>query len=356
MLDDIATEKLIIVIPAYNPDERLLRLVDEMRPLLRSPFIIVDDGSRRDAKWIFNKLESDFGCDVLRHACNLGKGAALKTAAKHIVITYPKSVGFVTVDADFQHMPKDILRVARTLIENPDSLVLGVRRFDGRDVPGKSKWGNQITSAVFDMQTGIQGLDTQTGLRGIPRQYAEACGQIQGERFEYEMNMLLQMAKENVPFIQIPIQTVYIEQNRSSSFRPLWDSVRIFWNILKFSGSSLVCAGIDLALFAFLRGFLFSADDTGIMISTVAARLISGICNFIINKSFVFKNKGNRAGAGLKYFALFVLLMLLSGAITSLLAGLGIPALVSKLFVDSSLFILSYIVQKKLIFKAKGDV
>jgi putative flippase GtrA len=233
-------------------------------------------------------------------------------------------------------------------------LVLGIRKFDGGDVPRKSKWGNKITSAVFDIQTGIQKIDTQTGLRGIPHKYAEVCGRIHGERFEYEMNMLLQMAKENVPFIKVPIKTVYMEQNRSSSFRPLRDSVRIYWIILKFGFSSLVCAGIDFTLFAVFSIFLFPADVSGIIISTISARLISGLCNFFINKSFVFKNKGNEIGTWLKYSVLFVALMLTSGAMTSLFAGWGIAALVAKLIVDSALFVLSYIMQKKIVFRVEG--
>jgi glycosyltransferase involved in cell wall biosynthesis len=350
----IPTEELIVVIPAYNPDKRLIKLVEEIRALWNPIIIIIDDGSKPDVKWIFAKLETVYSCDILSHAHNKGKGAALKTAANHIVNTYPKNVGYVTADADFQHTPEDIRRVALILEENPDSLVLGIRKFDGRDVPNKRKWGNKITSAVFGIQTGIQKLDTQTGLRGISHKYAEVCGRIRGERFEFEMNMLLQMAKENVPFIKVPIKTVYMEQNRSSSFRPLRDSMRIYWIILKFGFSSFVCAGIDFSSFAVFSSFLFPADATGIMISTITARLISGLCNFFINKSFVFKNKGNGIGTWLKYFVLFIALMLISGALTSLFAGWGIAALVAKLMVDSALFVLSYIVQKKVVFRAEG--
>ncbi|GHU80255.1 hypothetical protein FACS1894191_5070 [Clostridia bacterium] len=243
MFYDTATEKIIVAIPAYNPDERLTQLIKEIRAVWDPVIIIIDDGSKQDVKWIFTKLETEYSCDILHQAYNQGKGAALKTVANHIVNAYPKSIGYVTADADFQHMPEDIRRVARILEEHPDSLILGVRNFDSKDVPNKSKWGNWITSAVFDMQTGIHNLDTQTGLRGIPHKYAEECGRIGGERFEYEMNMLLWMARNHVPFIKVPIQTVYMERNRSSSFRPLRDSARIYWNILKFGFSSLVCAG-----------------------------------------------------------------------------------------------------------------
>ncbi|MDR1913482.1 MAG: bifunctional glycosyltransferase family 2/GtrA family protein, partial [Clostridiales bacterium] len=313
-----------VVIPSFNPDERLIQLVEETRSLFDPIFIIVNDGSDTKANWIFDKLES-IGCDVLPHSANRGKGAALKTAAHHITKFYPDIDGYITADADYQHNPEDIQKVAFALSANTDSIILGVRNFDGKDVPTKSKWGNRITSAVFYLQTGIKGLDTQTGLRGIPRKWIHRCEQIEGERYEYEMNVLLEMAKIGVRFVKVHIQTLYIEQNRSSHFRPVKDSALIYREIMKFSLSSFICAGIDLSLFSLFRAFIFQDSAAGIIFSTVAARLLSGTINFFINRNVVFQSKGELSRSWIKYAVLFTCNMFISGAATHFIALSGMP-------------------------------
>ncbi len=139
---------IIVVIPAYNPDNRLVTLVETTERLFSPSFVVVDDGSNEGTRPIFDHLESH-GADVLHHNKNRGKGAALKTAARHIEKHYPTTLGYVTADADYQHRPVDIRRVAAALEKNQQSLVLGVRDFCSPSVPWKSRWGNRITSAVF---------------------------------------------------------------------------------------------------------------------------------------------------------------------------------------------------------------
>ncbi|MDR2043219.1 MAG: bifunctional glycosyltransferase family 2/GtrA family protein [Clostridium sp.] len=348
------SKKIAIVIPALNPDERLIWLLREIRALFDPFFIVVDDGSEINVRAIFDTLKTD-DCAVLRHTENRGKGAALKTAFGYVAENMPHIVGCVTADADRQHHPGDIARVAAALAENPDSLVLGVRDFGEQDVPAKSRWGNRITSTVFYLQTGIKGLDTQTGLRGVPKNQIPRLAQITGERFEYEMNVLLEMAKSGVPFVRVPIQTLYIEKNRSSHFRPVRDSAHIYWEILKFSLSSVICAGIDIALFALIRLLVFRSDNA-ILLSTVTARLCSGICNFLFNKNVVFKEKGRSKSMWMKYGILFVLVMLASGMLTGGLAVLGMAELAAKLIADVTLFFMSFIVQKRYVFGKKRGV
>jgi glycosyltransferase involved in cell wall biosynthesis len=361
--DAVDTAKdIIVMIPAYNPDERLVQLVGEIDALFAPGFVIVDDWSDAGKASIFRQLETK-GCKVIHHTYNRGKGAALKTAILYITDPHDSSdasahtpghlIGCITADDDFQHTPEDIRRVAAALVEHPDSLILGVRNFDGKDIPKKSKWGNRITSAVFSLQTGIRGLDTQTGLRGIPVKYLPDSARIEGERYDYEMNMLLSMAKKGVPFVKVPIQTVYTEQNRNTHFRTVIDSARIYGKIIRFSLSSLVCAGADLAMFFMFRTFIFTDAVTGIMLATVAARVLSGICNFCINRNIVFKNKGSVTRAAAEYGILFVFNMLMSGVLTKALSALGMYEIIAKIIVDTCLFCLSFLVQKSVIFNRK---
>jgi glycosyltransferase involved in cell wall biosynthesis len=344
--------KRIVVIPAYNPDGRLLRLVEELHALSAPLIVVVDDGSGMGSKNIFENLQSHYGCEVLHHSENMGKGAALKTAARHIARRYSRNPGYVTADADLQHRPEDIVRVAEVLEGNPGSFVLGVRNLRGKDVPFKSKWGNRITSAVFRLKTGICCPDTQTGLRGVPARYAVDFERVSGERFEYEMNVLLTAAKKGISILQLPIQTVYLEQNRTSGFRAVRDSARIYFGILKFGASSLFCAGLDLTLFTLLVRIIPIHE---IIAATCAARLISGCCNFLINKGLVFRIGGKPGGRAIKYAALFLGQMTASWLLVSALATLPMHIAVLKALADTGLFFVGYLIQKKYIFAGHAD-
>ena len=223
----------VIVIPALNPTEKLVRLVREIRSLFSPRIVIVNDGSDEQCARVFKELEL-MGDYIITHSRNLGKGAALKTGIRHALSAYPDACGIVTADADGQHSPQDIYRLAQRLTESTDGIVLGVRSVDEKHVPFKSRLGNKITSFVFRLKTGIKLHDTQTGLRAIPMRYAQSVLQVNGSRFEYEMNMLLFASRMNIPLITIPIGTIYSDNNRSSHFRPVRDSARIYFDILKF--------------------------------------------------------------------------------------------------------------------------
>ena len=195
----------------------------------------------------------------------MGKGVALKTGISFAAKTYPDCCGYITAEADRQHTPKDILKVAQALEQNQGSLVLGTRDFTDKNIPFKSKWGNRITSLVFSLSTRQRCQDTQTGLRGIPKKFTETCLAIPGNRFEYEMNMLLEFARNRISIVEIPIETIYLNDNQSSHFHALKDSVRIYLNIIKFSLSFFVSAIIDNTLFTVLMSLAFSANSAGIL-------------------------------------------------------------------------------------------
>jgi len=226
--------KPVIIIPTLNPDQRLVNLVEKLNKV-DIPIVIINDGSKEECSDIFEILRSRFQCDIFNHARNMGKGAAIKTGIDYVSQVYPESCGYVTADGDGQHAAEDILRVAKALQKNQGSLILGSREFSEKDVPFKSRWGNRITSLVFKLSTGKECPDTQTGLRGIPKEFKGICLSVPGNRFEYEMNMLLKFVGYNIPLMYISIATIYLENNKSSHFNPVKDSIRIYSNILKYS-------------------------------------------------------------------------------------------------------------------------
>ncbi|SDN75575.1 bifunctional glycosyltransferase family 2/GtrA family protein [Acetanaerobacterium elongatum] len=340
-----------IIIPALNPDDKLIRLVEGIKHTGDSAIIIVDDGSKLSCNSIFTKLEYNLGCIVCRHAENKGKGEALKTGIRRAISEFPELSGVVTADADGQHLPADILHIAQALTKHPHSLILGTRDFSSDNVPFKSRWGNRITSLVFMLGTKTLCRDTQTGLRGIPASLLDFCLNVPGSRFEYEMNMLTTAAHKRIPFVMLPISTVYLENNQSSHFNPIKDSFRIYVNILKFGISSLFCAIADLTLFSLFAYCLFGQTSTGIFTSTIMARCLSGGMNFAINKRWCFESEGNHFTQALKYFVLFCAQILLSSTFVTLFSKLPINLTVLKMLIDGALFVLSYFVQSRFIFK-----
>lgn len=343
---------IAVIIPALNPDEKLLRLVQQIKDKSDLPIIVVDDGSDAKSRYIFEECHCRYGCIVSTHPNNKGKGAALKTGMETVQMLYP-GMGCVTADADGQHSADDIINVAHSLSLYPQSLIMGTRDFSGQNVPFKSRWGNRITAAVFKAQTGAQCPDTQTGLRGIPATFIPTCILLKGERFEYEMNMLVSAAKEKVPFKIVAIQTIYLEKNKSSHFHAIKDSILVYRGFLLFAMASLLSAVVDIGLFAFLNAFLYGVGGTGAMAATIAARVFSSGVNFTLNRKWVFKSKNAKAKEIVKYGMLFVFQMLLSGLLVSAFAVVTTQLTLAKILVDSLLFFFGFWVQKNFVFKEK---
>ena len=226
-LDEVR-QSMAIVLPSLNPDQKFTAVV---RGLAEDGFrhiVIVDDGSDAAHRQPFEEAEALPGCTVLHHGVNRGKGRALKTAFSHVQRELPALRGVITIDGDGQHLLKDILACGERMLREGDKVVLGCRDFDQPGVPPRSVAGNKTTSRLFRLLYGIRLSDTQTGLRAIPAAFLERFARIEGERFEYETNMLLRMKQSGIAFVEQPITTVYDEEDYSSHYNAVKDSWRIF--------------------------------------------------------------------------------------------------------------------------------
>lgn len=340
----------VILIPAYQPDEKLIRLAESLRKRTDAPIQIVDDGSQPSCASLFSKLEV-LGCEVVHHEVNLGKGAAIKTGIKTVFERWPNADGVVTCDADGQHEVEDILRVSEQLALHPDSLIMGVRDFSQPDVPKQSRFGNRFSSLYFRLNTGMKLEDTQTGLRGIGKELNELALSIPENRYDYEMNFLMRVAKEIGKIETVKIRTVYLENNASSHFRPVMDSIRIYKEPLKFAAASLTCAAVDLGVFTLLSTLVFSSLLQGVAIATIVARILSGILNFVLNRVWSFRSFSSIFKQFRRYFVLYIAQLLLSITFVTLLAFLPIHLTVIKLFVDGLLFLGSFFIQKNWVYR-----
>lgn len=351
-------ENIQIFIPSLNPDGKLLWVVNSLLESTKFDIIVLDDGSDAQHRPIFDEIACKPRCTVLRHHVNLGKGRALKDGFNYILNTYPDSIGTITVDGDGQHTTKDIVACANALYENPESLVLGSRDFDQSNVPAKSELGNKITRRTMKLLCGIDIPDTQTGLRGISREFMKILMNTAGERFEFETNMLMVAKEYSVPFKIVLIDTVYIDDNTTSHFNPIRDSIKIYSIFAKFLFSSISSSLIDIIAFtAFVSVLRGLTPAYYIYIATALARIISSIYNFNVNKHTVFRNKDKNKWILVKYFVLCVVQASLSAlcvkGIFSLLSTslkILLSESVIKIIVDTILFFVSFGIQRDWVF------
>jgi len=381
------TDLIPIIIPAYEPDEKLTELIKVLAANDAGPVIVVDDGSGEGYAPIFEKLAEVYkagkandaasddnadgagdGCKeltLLIHEENKGKGRALKTAFAAALEKYPNMLGCVTIDSDGQHSVKDMKACMDALVKDPDKLIMGCRDFSGEDVPKRSSFGNRSTSRVMRFLTGLSVSDTQTGLRAIPAEYMRYLLNEKGERYEFETNMLIAAGEKGIGIVEVPIETIYIDDNSGSHFNPLTDSIRIYALFFKYILSSLSSSVVDLVGFSLLCHLFKSMSFSGftvhvgagffvgyIVLATIGARVISATYNFSINYKAVFKSEKNVPEAVGKYAALAVIIMLVSGfAVDKLYSLLPVAELLIKIPVDVVLFLLSFWVQREFVYK-----
>ena len=196
---------LVILIPSYEPTEELTKVVSELKQQQWQNIVVVDDGSGSDYKNYFSACQQQ-GCQLITHSENQGKGGALKTGFTYIKKHFPDCTGIITADADGQHRPQDIEKVAIAFIASPESMVLGVRIFD-EDVPLRSRFGNILTRKIFKLIHKLDLQDTQTGLRAVPIKYIDQFIQITSGHYEYELNCLVKCVKEKISIKQFHFET-----------------------------------------------------------------------------------------------------------------------------------------------------
>jgi glycosyltransferase involved in cell wall biosynthesis len=335
---------VVVLIPAFKPDRKLVDLVEQLRACGFRDIIVVDDGSPAESAAIFEEMRSMPGCLLVRHECNRGKGRALKSGLACFLERYPEAAGVVTVDADGQHRAPDVLKVAESFLASPEAFVIGSRSFPA-GTPLRSRIGNELTRRVFRWVVGLRLSDTQSGLRCFSRAAAPRLLELAGERYEFEMNVLAACPGLALPFREVGIETVYLDENRSSHFNPLLDSMRIYFLLLRFSASSLLAALVDFLVFAAVWG-----ASSSILASLVAARLVSASLNFLVNRGPVF-HSGERGARVVRRYAVLVAVL---GALSYFgmrgLVELGLQVLPAKIVAETVLFLASFAVQRDYVF------
>lgn len=345
-------KQFAIIIPAYKPDQMCLDTVENIIEAGFEQILIVDDGSGKEFSHIFDSLATHKEVTLLKHAANQGKGRALKTAFQYIITNNLSYQAVITADADGQHLVSDMVKLSRRLIKSPGNVVLGARDFSHSHIPFRSRFGNRITRLLFRLSTGTALTDTQTGLRGIPVIYLPQLLKVIGERYEYEMNVLASLKENNIEVTEVTIETVYIDDNDSSHFNPLRDSFHIYKIFILYGLSGGASFVLDIGLYwIFIQLLKDPAPVLFIILATIAARVLSSLFNYYINRNKVFKQGSSKSLV--RYYLLATFIMLTSAASVHLLYAewLGRGEIILKVLVDTILFIFGFIVQRSWVFR-----
>ena len=339
------TNRFIALIPAYKPSELLIDMLEEIKDTPLTP-VVIDDGSGSEFADIFKRAKEY--APVIAHEVNMGKGRALKTGYTYIEEHFGEDAVIVTMDSDGQHRTEDAIKICKMAAEKPGALILGSRKL-AENVPFRSQFGNTMTRLVYQLSTGIKVHDTQTGLRAFSANLIPFMNSISGDRYEYEINVLLDCTRADIPIIETEIPTIYLDNNSASHFNPLRDSIKIYKEILKFSASSLLSFLVDYALYTLI--FILTGQ---LQISHIGARIFSSVFNFTVNKKLVFKSKGNTAKSVGKYFALVAVILLLSTIVLSFFAHTcHMDEFLAKILTECIFFVFSWFTQHFVVFKKK---
>lgn len=340
----------IVLIPAYNPDTKLVEVVNNLSQRGIEKIVVVNDGSKKECSPVFQTLGKNDKVIILEHSINKGQGGSLKTGMDYINFHFPQAVGVVTADADGQHCVKDILRIRDQLLNNPDCFILGVRKF-GKEVPSRSRFGNILTSMILRLLFGLRISDTQTGLRGIPGRLIPEFLKVTFNRFEFNTETLLVSRKMKVNILEVPIETIYIENNVSSHFNPVLDSMKIYFAIFRYILASLVTAIADY--FVFILAYPFFNE---ILVSTYTARVFSLFVNYFLLKKMVFYSKEKIWETFPKYIILVFIAGFISASIIYYLnTFFEMNIVLSKIIAEGLLYFAIFIIQREFVFHAQKE-
>ena len=337
----------VALVPSYEPDFNLLDVVID---LLVSGFtvVVVNDGSEEKYNEVFDKLPKEV--HYLSYATNGGKGYALKYGMNYIKNNFGECT-IVTMDSDGQHKVKDAIRICDECeAQEEDSLILGSRFFD-KKAPFKSRFGNFMARTSFLISTHHKIYDTQTGLRAFNSNLLDMMVNVKGDRYEYEMNVLLESIKRDVPIREVKIETIYINNNAGTHYNPFKDTMKIFKEVIKFSISSLIGFGVDFGVYSLLN-LIPVAWSQWYLMCQILARIVSASVNFTLNYKLVFKSKSNVMLAVLKYAALALFILGCGTFFLWLFVDIaGMNKYLAKILVEVTMFIISWLIQRLFVFR-----
>ena len=352
----------VIVIPALNPPSSFVSYAEALRREGFSRIVVVNDGSRTDKLPVFFKLKR-LGVTVVDHPHNRGQGAALRTGFQYYLDHFQgQSDGVITLNADRQIPPSDVVRIASSLHNEQAmgsfALVVGTRNLEGKNVTDYDYNMGGVMKLLYHMLMGVRLNDPLSGVFGIPDMRVRQCLEVGSDGYAYATSMT--MSFEKIGFLQVPVSYANYEEGVEPAFRKIPDTIRILYTIFKkfivYSITSVGASILDVIMFGIFHSITFRGNPMAIIYSTICARVISASVNYLLTKHFVFHFKSDSAQETTKsagaFFVLTAMQCICSALIVSAMKMLlGGSAVGIKVIVDTTLFFVSYKIQHKYIFK-----
>jgi glycosyltransferase involved in cell wall biosynthesis len=219
--DPLKQESVWCAVPVFNNRETVRQVVAECRDIL-THVVVIDDGST-DADLV--ELLSGLDVVVLQHAENLGKGEAILTASRYIEAHGGEYM--ITIDADGQHLPHDLLKFLPLLREGSPGIIIGCRDFNTENVPASSRFGRTFANFWLLVETGKLVGDCQSGFRAYPVRYLNQLV-FKGSRYDFEAEVLAKASWAGLALTTVDIDVLYPKpEERVSSFKPFLDNLRL---------------------------------------------------------------------------------------------------------------------------------
>jgi cyclopropane fatty-acyl-phospholipid synthase-like methyltransferase/glycosyltransferase involved in cell wall biosynthesis len=334
-----------VLIPVFRPKEEMAGFVLALIDSGLSRVVIVDDGSDPQHLDLLQRLKEIPSVTVLRHLVHLGRGAAIRTGINYFGVEQPSCRGIVLVDTDRECPMEDVLKVARTFLDHPNSLVLGVYA-DGKGRTLKSKLQRRAVRSAYRFMVRRRIGDHPTGLRGIPSRFFPFLLTLSSNGYEYEMDMLVELSLRGVSFVEVPISFTDKRIDQKAGFRPVVDSLRNVFVFLRFILASLTTAGIDLAVFSF--SYYLSRN---ILLSVFLARIVAGVFNYTVCRTLVFRSRKSIVKSLVEYaFLVSTMAMISYSVLTAAVIVLGANVYFAKILIEAILFAANFAIQQSVIF------
>ena len=217
--------KALVIIPALNAERTIANVVRDCR-VVNEQVLVVDDGSAdRTAE-----VARNAGAEVVSHPANRGKGAALKTG-----FAYALDHGFdavVTLDADGQHLPAEIPKFFAAFEECGADLIIGGRaHLFGQMLP-RRRFANRFSARCIAFASKTNVTDSQSGYRLYSAQLLRAI-RLRTDGFEMESEVIVQAGRRGFKILLIPIDLGFVDGQSTSHYKPLMDTVRIAWTVIR---------------------------------------------------------------------------------------------------------------------------
>jgi len=349
---------VIPIVTVYNPDDNLEKVVLGLEEAKFKEIIIVNVDSDQAHSKYFEDIKKYENCVVLYNKPNKGRGRALKIAFQYLLENKIKASGIVTVNGYNQFDMKDVITCSKEMVKQKNNIIFGSRNLRKKEFPLRTRIGNVIMSFVCRFACGCSLADPLTGLRAIPYKYLEELTHVKGEMYDYDTNMILHTKEKGILISEVNVESVYLEKKIAAHYKPILDAIRISSSILKFIASSLVSTSLDQIFYGIMIALLHSykvGPALGIFVATAFGRAISSLVNFTFNKRAVFKSDTPVGKTMRKYYTLAVTQMTVSYLmvyfISHFLSVMGAFTVIIKIIVDLCLFMVSFQIQRKWVFK-----